>query len=81
MNLTDCAFEKTSCTSVQDFLTKISQKYLPQTEVPNRKIVQMSLDISNNIDLNFTYPMIDLTQFAYDDVGARYAQLSSRSVT
>ena len=38
-------------------------------------------DISNNIDLNFTYPMIDLTQFAYDDVGARYAQLSSRSVT
>ena len=23
MNLTDCAFEKTSCTSVQDFLTKI----------------------------------------------------------
>jgi hypothetical protein len=81
MNLTDCAFDKISCSSVQDFLAKISQKFLSQAEVPNRKIVSMSLDISNNIDLNFTYPMIDLTQFAYDDVGARYAQLSSRSVT
>ena len=81
MNLTDCAFDKISCTSVQDFLTKISQKFLSQAEVPKTKLVSMSLDINNNIDLNFTYPMIDLTQFAFDDVGARYAQLSSRSVS
>jgi hypothetical protein len=87
MNLSDCAFYPdlfTGANAFQNFGYSVQNWYKDATKMPVYKIVSMSLNISQSIDLTYTYPgysvgdqIIEFT----DVVGPRFASLSSRKVT
>jgi hypothetical protein len=86
INLSDCAFYPalfTGDNAIKNFGTAVQNSY-SAFEMPNYKIVSMSLSIQQSIDFTYTYPGYsigsELVQF-FDVAGPRFASLSNRRVT
>lgn len=89
INLSDCAFYPGLFTGNDAFknFAKAVQSSYSSNQMPIHKIVSMSLNISQSIELTYTYPgystgygIKSLIEFT-DVVGPRFASLSNRKVT
>ena len=83
INLSDCAFWPGLFTNFDEFRRTVNSSYNSNV-MPPYKIVGMSLNISQQVNLVFTYPGYSvLSQIIHfgDTIGPRFAFLSDRTVT
>jgi hypothetical protein len=86
INLSDCAFYQglfTGASAFRNFGNAVQKSY-SSNNMPIYKIVNMSLQINQSVNLTYTYPGYSvgnsLLEF-YDVAGPRFASLGSRTVT
>lgn len=83
INLSDCAFAQGLYLNFNDFANKVQSSYSSRA-MPIYKIVNMSLNIQQSIDLTYTYPGYSFGNQLYefgDIAGPRFASLGSRKVS
>jgi hypothetical protein len=84
LNLSDCGvdinFGNSVFTDINSFWNSVRSKWSNNKVVPDAKIVEMSLSISQNIDFTFSQPFYN-GSYVSDIYGPRYASLSNRQVS
>lgn len=84
LNLSDCVVdintEGSVYTSYNDFITSVRSKWTSTSNPPSNKIVSMSLNITQNVDLVFTQPYRNFAPMS-DIFGPKNARLVNRSVS